>query len=524
MIEHVLPAAAAAADVPGAVPRRLHADTARITLFAALFALVLVPVATTPIPAMVDYLNHLARMYELTAPASPYYHAAWKLYPNLAMDLIVPTLARWTGVEAATRLFLLTSQILVVTGAVAIEARVKRRFESAGFVALLYLFNVPFAWGFLNFEFAMGVALWGIAAWLAVRERAWAARFAVNASFVVALFAGHLFALGLYGVTLGLHEAWAAARTDRPVRRLLAICVLLATPVVALAIVMAATGGSVGGSDNEWQFAVKPLLIVYLMNGDSTFMSVCGTVVLAWLVLVMAVRRELAIVASGTWLVAGFGILFLVIPGNFLGTAFVDIRVLVGAVMILPAFISVRFSSARGAQLAAVVVCAVTLANFVVVERVWSACQPVYRNMIASFARLTPNARVLVARAGDAGDPPVGRLADYPLYHAPTLAVHYAGAFVPTLFTTAGKQPLTVAPDMRRLSFSDGGPLPLSLLQRIAKGTPGAAPAFVRHWPSDFDYLYVLGDPTGEPVPDVLQLIERRPGFALYGIREPARP
>ena len=528
MIDHVLPAAA---DVPGAVPRRLHADTARLALFAALSALALVPVATTPIPAMVDYLNHLARMYELAAPTSPYYQAAWKLYPNLAMDLIVPGLARWTGVEMAARLFLLASQVLVVTGAIAIELRVKRRFEIAGFVALLYLFNVPFAWGFLNFEFAMGVALWGIAAWLAVREAAWPTRFGVNAVFVVALFAGHMFALGLYGVTLGLHEtwaqawaqAWAAGRTDRPVRRVLATGLLLAAPVVALAIVMAATGSSVGGSDTQWQAVMKLLWPVYLLNGDSTFIAVCGTAALAWLVHGMVGRRELGFVASGAWLAVGFGILYLVVPGDFLGTQFVDIRVLVGAITILPAFVSVTFSSARGARVAAVVVGAVTLVNIVVVERVWSSYQPVYRDMIASFAELTPRARVLVAHSGETGDPPIGHLTEYPLYHAPTLAVHYAGAFVPSLFTTAGKQPLTVVPEMRRLAFSDGGPVPLSVLAAVARSAANAAaaPDFLRHWPSDFDYVYVLGAPAGEPVPDVLQLVERRPGFALYRTREP---
>ena len=62
------------------------------------------------------------------------------------MDLIVPTLARWTGVELAARLFLLASQVLVVTGSLAIERQVKGRTQIAGFVAVLYLFNPPFAW------------------------------------------------------------------------------------------------------------------------------------------------------------------------------------------------------------------------------------------------------------------------------------------------------------------------------------------------------------------------------------------
>ena len=64
---------------------------------------------------MVDYLNHLARMYLLsqhgTPDANPYYEVAWALYPNLAMDLLVPQLARLISVENATRLFLLFESI-----------------------------------------------------------------------------------------------------------------------------------------------------------------------------------------------------------------------------------------------------------------------------------------------------------------------------------------------------------------------------------------------------------------------------
>src|SRR5476651_1998304 len=94
-------------------------------IFAILFCAALGPVLLTPIPAMVDYPNHLARMYILsragTPDANPFYQTAWALYPNLAMDLAIPQLARLVGVEVAARLFLLLSQILIVSGAVALE-------------------------------------------------------------------------------------------------------------------------------------------------------------------------------------------------------------------------------------------------------------------------------------------------------------------------------------------------------------------------------------------------------------------
>src|SRR5437868_5216927 len=74
-----------------------------------LSALSLLPTLLVDIPAMTDYLNHLARMYLLadagTANENPYYQVSFALYPNLAMDLIVPQLARLLDVERATRFF-----------------------------------------------------------------------------------------------------------------------------------------------------------------------------------------------------------------------------------------------------------------------------------------------------------------------------------------------------------------------------------------------------------------------------------
>ena len=185
-----------------------------IVVFALLAAASLLPVLLTPIPAMVDYPNHLARMYILsqngTPDANPYYEVTWALYPNLAMDLLIPQLARLVSVENATRLFLLLSQLLIVGGALVLERVVKGRVQIAGFAALMFLYCLPFSWGFVNFEFGLGVALWAIAAYLIVAERAWPVRLAVNAVFVAALFAAHFFSLGIYGATLGFYELWRA--------------------------------------------------------------------------------------------------------------------------------------------------------------------------------------------------------------------------------------------------------------------------------------------------------------------------
>ena len=99
-----------------------------------------------------------------SAEANPFYRMASARYPNLAMDLIIPQTGKAMGVQHVCRLFLFASQVLIIGGAMAIERVVKGRVQIAGFAAVMFLYCLPFTFGFLNFEFGLSVALWGIAA------------------------------------------------------------------------------------------------------------------------------------------------------------------------------------------------------------------------------------------------------------------------------------------------------------------------------------------------------------------------
>ena len=66
--------------------------------------------------------------------------------------------------------------------------------------AIPLVYNYVFLVGLMNYIFGIGVALWALAGWVALRERAWPARFALSTACVPALFFCHLSALGIYGV------------------------------------------------------------------------------------------------------------------------------------------------------------------------------------------------------------------------------------------------------------------------------------------------------------------------------------
>ncbi|WP_407178083.1 hypothetical protein [Bradyrhizobium sp. STM 3562] len=496
-----------------------------MVVFALLTASSLLPTLLTPIPAMVDYVNHLTRMYILTrdgtANANPYYQAAWALYPNLAMDLVIPRLARVMSVEGAARLFLLLSQLSIISGALALEWAVKRRVHLAGFAALMFLYCLPFSWGFVNFECGLGIALWGIAAYLMLAERRWPLRFAINAAFVTALFTAHFFALGVYGATLGLYELWRSFDRKLRYRDAALRLVILAIPALALLIVMRSTAGSIGSEGNAWFFAFKPIWPFRIMNGYNMTVSAATALTLAAALYVAVKRGFLRLEPAGIWLAIGFALLYLAIPSKLLGTSFADLRLIPAAALILPSFCSLSLPDRRSTMAGLTITSGITLANLAVVLAVWLSYRADYAAIIESFGKIDHGAMVLIGSRGEEADPPFNDLTQYPMYYAPTLAVHYANAFVPNVFTEAGKQPIQPRAAVRRLDIPYGGPVPLRLLSAIAAGqlAPSDAPPFIRTWYRDYDYLYLLGPTVVNPLPDLLEEVDRSARFVLYRIR-----
>ena len=207
------------------------------------------------------------------ANENPYYEISFALYPNLAMDLIVPQLAKFLEVERAMRLFFFASQVLIVAGAITLEWTIKRRHEMAGFAALLALPSMPFAFGLTNFEFGLGVALFGIASWIACEPLRWRIRLAIHTLFVCALFVAHLFALGVYGLVLGLYELRRMLVGRFDAARAAATVTMLAGPVLVPVSMLYATGGAVGLPGNEWAFGMKPLWFALSLNGYDVSLS-----------------------------------------------------------------------------------------------------------------------------------------------------------------------------------------------------------------------------------------------------------
>ena len=108
-----------------------------------------------------------------------------------------------------------------------------------------------------------------------------------------------------------------------------------------------------------------------------------------------------------------------------------------------------------------------------------------------------------------------------PIYHAPTLAVS-AKAMVTTLIALPGMQPINVVKEYRNQAITDviyTEPMPLPILVGLATGTDDPrVPRFLRHWTSEFDYLYLVGPRIANPLPGRIEELTGGKLFTMYRI------
>ncbi len=133
---------------------------------------------------------------------SRFYVVQWQIIPNLMIDLIVPVLHRFMNVYLAGQIFTVLSFVLIASGALALNRALLGRWSPVPLLALPLLYNGVLLVGVMNYVFGIGLVLWGLAAWVLLRDRDWRWRFLASTIFAFTLFICHLFAAGVYAMGL----------------------------------------------------------------------------------------------------------------------------------------------------------------------------------------------------------------------------------------------------------------------------------------------------------------------------------
>ena len=422
-------------------------------VFAALFLLCAVPVSFSTILPLVDYPNHLARMYLLaTLPSwstlQTFYAIDWHPVPNLAMDAVVPVLSQVMPIIWAGKVFVLLTFLLMAGGVAAVHRILFGRWTLWPCLAFLLLYNRVFLWGFLNYLFGVGLALCGFAVWLALRERHPAIRVLVGAAFALATYFAHLAAYGVFGLLVLGYEAGALWRRRATLTEFATQLLLAGLPFVPVFAVLAlGSAASLSGGihfASPWRKFDMPFSI--FDNYNRPFDIACFALAIGGLA--VAFRRHWIKLEPGMALpLILLGLAFLLVPSQLFTASGADHRLpLVFAIALISAtsWVGPRPRTERRFLACAGVLFFVRLG---VVAVNWHASEREYAGALAAFDSVPVGSRIAVAYPGTAI-----HAGGTPLVHLPVWAIAERQAFVPTLLASPAQQPVVLQPPYRELA------------------------------------------------------------------------
>jgi hypothetical protein len=494
-----------------------------LVFFAALTFLTSSPIWTHRLPPISDYVNHLARMHVLetisqNSQLARFYEVHWQAIPNLTMDLLVPIFARAFNIYIAGQIFLVFMLVVIVSGVIILHRALFGRWSVTPLLVLPFLYNYVFLVGLMNYIFGLGVALWGLAGWVFLRDRKLPIRLAVSIVCVLMLFFCHLSALGIYGIgilsieslrlwqyrkSLGLTKLVDFVVSGVPF--FVAVPLLLASPTIELA------------STTYWDHAGKVAGVMFVFTDYWDIVTlglisilVCGTV---WAFRHSALKFHPLAAA----LLCVGGLVYLALPRVMFDTYMADQRVPLGIAFMLFGCVDLAFlNQSMRTGFVGVLIIMISI-RLIEIDVNWSTLSESTSQLRSSVRRIEPNSKVFVAYANASAGEDVN---DLGLVHAACVAVIDRSSLVTTLFTVVGKQVLHVRPQYQDYADTRDGTPPSVAQMLLAASMPlSGMPAYWINWPK-FDYVYILftEDDAPNPDPSRLRLLEEGDRFQLYRV------
>ncbi len=494
-------------------------------LFVALMAAASIPIATHPLPPFEDYINHLARTHVINAIGSDpnlarFYTIEWQVIPNLMIDLVVPILHRFMDVYLAGQIFTILTFVLIGSGTLAFNRALIGRWSALPLIALPLLYNGVLLIGVMNYVFGIGLALWGLAAWVALRDRHWPWRFAASTLFALALFFCHLFAAGFYGLGLfaiELNRLWS--RRAEPLPPLLADFFATGLPFIPfIALLIAGPTWDAPGAPVFWEMRGK-------IDGLMEVINVYYPTVAYGLIAVVAVaaayagRRGALSFHPVGWAILGVGtVVYLGMPRALFGAHHADQRLPIAvAFMVIACFdIDLRHRVARRGLVALLAL--LLAARIIEVQLVWNHLDRGTKEFFQSVKSITSGARVLVVFDDRS---PYKSISHFNLVHAASLATIERSALVSTAFTVRGKHILHARKEfIKFVDTENRWPPSLSYFVRVADRANADVSYFWDLWPRHYDYVYIVFTTPNSPNPDKkhLALVFGGDAFQLYRV------
>jgi hypothetical protein len=482
----------------------------------------LAPLALVDVPPLLDYPNHLARLFVLAfGPTDPvlarFYAPRWGIIPDLGIDLLGLPLLYLLPVHLAGRVIIGVVVLTPVLGSIAYS---RAAFGRASWWALgsgLVAYNQMLLLGFLNFTLGLGLALWLAAAWVAWREtRPWRT-LAIVLPGAAALFFCHLMGLLFLALLLAAHELAWLWRTRDWTRLGGRVAAALAVGVVPAGLYAVSSLQEMEGESVFPSLATKASQLLAPFVNLILPLDIASAVLVAGVALGLLLSGRCRVAPSAGIALALSLLLYAVSPAEFKGTANLDARfVILLGYLLFASLMPLRMP--RPLAVALVLLFAVRMA---VLGVAWYGHNADIADLRAVIAQVEPGSTVFVTAVDPAEAPafwdtaPLARRLSTGMrtdVHLPALLLIERRAWWPFLFDNLSQQPVRTREPYRTLADRVGGIPPHDAVR-----DPKAVDL------CGYDALLLL-DAAGEPDPahfarDRLELRADRPYAALYAVR-----
>ncbi|MBC7908581.1 MAG: hypothetical protein H7Y60_17770 [Rhodospirillaceae bacterium] len=414
------------------------------------------PMVLVDYPPIFDYPNHLARAQVIasldrSAIFQAHFQQSSFLIPNVLADLVVLALMPLGGVMVAGKVLLLLTFALTLTGAYALNRQVTGQFNPWPLMAAVFLYNEGFFWGFLNYNLGLGLMLWGLAAWVALRHRPAWIRVAVGTAFALAVFFAHLVAFGLYAVAVAVIELHRRATLPQ-------LAVGVAQFMLPLAVFVGLSPSGELDVVALFDFSIPGKIMPFarvISSGNplldfATLAATGGALAVALLGGLARTDRSLGLVA------AVFLLLELTLPYSMLGSYFLDSRIVVAIALMLMTSLTPR----RGMAAAWVVLAIVGGRSYALMDD-WRLQDDDTAAVIATLDQVPPGS-VIVTAVGhpfELGDWVATRRIKPSHEHTTLYATIRNSVLVPNIFARPGQNPLTFHSSLEALDRAARNPV-----------------------------------------------------------------
>lgn len=507
--------------------------------------LLLLPLAWTGFPPILDYPNHLARLFILAeAGRDPVlarmWQPHWAIIPDLGIDLVIPPLIRIIGPFAAGKLMLAGALLAPLFGALLFSRAAFKTRLYWPMTAGLMAYNIVFVLGFINYLLSVGAALAAAGCWLRLREQELFVRVIAGAASACALFFVHLFGVAFFGLLVCAAELGDLLARHRRAQltpcRVAAAGALISLSFAGPLVLFLLGPRSPHAVAYDWSLAAKlfyfssPFLAYRPLPGLLAALAFIGATVL----LIGRGKASLAPGIRGTALTLLLA--YACLPFALAGGTFVDTRIPLLLALSLSAGVrppAGRSWPCRTVAAALVLAFAVSWSS---VARVWAAPNAEAAELRTSIAPVPAGNRVLVAMPRvDRSNPYWRHASPHVLalgilridYQLPALLAIDRRAFWPFLFSDPSQHPIRVRAPYDALAVAQGAPPDLPSLLAERSLDPHWPAPFLKNWPATYDYLLVIDAAAvrglAHFLPQQLELVNCSRFAALFRVRRPAQ-